>query len=1334
MKLTQYKHIALLLYMLLLKTTYGLAVTAFFKQYDVTDGLFNNQARSIIEMPDHRILVQTEGMFNLYDGNSFKQLEYDKTKTISLQSFLNVNSYFDRQQHLWIKDNHNLFVIDTRTYKFLRPSDFFQTSGIHSVFENFFIDTDGNAWITTEDCKLYFYDFHHRAHLIFHIPRSTTRANHIVVTDIVKANSRYYIFTSDGWMRCLDKSRTKVLYCQRIETQKLGFRIQAHILNNRFILIRRCNGLFKYDVISHTMSLIIKNTNISEFFCCNNGEVWVSSSSGIYHLDRNQKIISKLDDIKESRLGRTIRDSWLGLTIDYQGGLWLCSFNNGVMYYNSKSAMTSSYKNSSADADANSFRSIINYDNNHVYAASFNGLFLFNRFTHTYTNIGGKLSHIKGKSITKDSKGNLWIATYQEGLYCYHPASGAVNLYGTEFSKDGTDFSFCEEAGNGVYLVCYDKNRLALFYPATNKYHLISDKFQKLYDYRYMVCACRISDGFIIGTQNGLFFYNTRDDKVDFKKFAILDNNKYSNKCNYIITDRTGRIWVGTQNGLLCYDEHRKSLRRYSSTDGLPNSCVQSMVEDKRGNMWITTTNGMVKMTSVGGEMKFLTLDKQDGIYESCFNERSLCSVKDILYFGTTNGIYEVNPARVSFPKTYLIPCITDIFMHSSESTLNGLENIKEITNRLSRSNELRLHYDENFITIGISALNYLFPSHTIYRYQLEGIDQHPINVGGKEGKISVSYTSLPPGNYKFVVQAAIFGQPWGKPVTIDIHIAPPFWLSWWAILIYVIVTLSISLYILNEYIKFRNSKLELEQKERARLEREKLDEMKFRFFTNISHEFRTPLTLIITPLQTLLSRTDIPKEVCHTLDVIQRSAHSLNALVTQLLDFRSLENHGEVLQPSMIQIGTLLNSVKKTFDEMAKERNIHFTVTGNAFNASFCLDLPKMQKIINNLLSNAFKFTGDGGRITLKADIDDQKNTLKLSVQDSGIGIRNEDIDNIFNRFYQGENVAPNSPLNTGSGIGLNLVKGYVDLHQGKISVNSEEGKGTCFNIEIPNHLQTNHIEKDVLREDNKVMNNTIDTEPTSITDNHKVRLLIVEDNTDFRDFMTETLGTIYHIDTASDGMEAIEMLQDIDSELIISDVMMPKMNGFQLCSNIKNDFKLSHIPVILLTAENSDEGREDGYKSGADSYITKPFNMNVLQVRINQLLEQREQRKKLFSKEVNVSPKEITISPLDEKIMSKAIECIEKNINNADYGVEAFSRDMAMERSNLYRKMLAIVGKTPSEFIRSIRLKRAAQLLKTKNYSVLDVSVMVGFNTMKYFTQHFKEEFGVTPSQYKE
>lgn len=1333
MNIAKYLSYPLVLCILLFKMTSSVAVTAVFRQYDVSNGLFNNQARTVIEMPDHRILVQTEGMFNLYDGCSFKELEYDKTQTTSIQSFLNTNHYFDRQHHLWVKDNHNLYVIDTRTYKILRPSDFLKGSGIESDLNNFFMDSDGNAWMTTVDYKLYFYDFHHPAHLVLRTPKPLTKANHISITDIVEANGRYFIFDSNGWMRCLDKKHLRTLYVQQMETPKLGFRLQARVLNNQCILIRKGEGLFKYNIISRTLSLIIKDTEISEFFCSKNGDVWISCSSGVFHLNRNLKIESKIDVIKESKLGKTMKDSWLGLTTDYQGGLWLCSFNNGVMYYNSKSAISSIYKNNMTDTDANSFRSIMNYDNHHIYALSFNGLYLFNRLTHSYVNVGGLLSNIKGKSMIKDSKGNLWISAYQQGLYCYNPRSGAVSHYGMEITKEGTDFSFCEEIGNGIYLVCHDKNRLALFYPSINKYHLISDKFPKLYDYRYMVCACKISSGYLIGTQNGLFFYNVHNDSVDFNRFAIINNNRYSNKCNCIITDRAGRIWVGTQNGLLCYDENRHYLKRYSSADGLPNSCIQSLAEDKYGNMWITTTNGMAKMSFTGGLLHILVLDKQDGIYESNFHERSFCFVNEMLYFGTTNGIYEVNPSKVKFPRTRLSPCITNIFMHRSETTLNGLENMKDITDRLTIDHEIHLKYDENFITIGISALNYLFPSHTVYRYQLEGIDKHPINLGGKDGKISVSYTSLPPGNYRFVVQTAMFGQPWSKPVAINIHIAPPFWLSWWAILIYAITAVGIAIHIIQVYINFKNSKIELEQKEKARLEREKLDEMKFRFFTNISHEFRTPLTLIITPLQTILSCNDLTKELRSKLNVIQRSANSLNALVTQLLDFRSLENKGEVLQLSTIQIGALLKSVQNTFSEMAKERKIDFIVTGNAFDSTFCLDLPKIQKIINNLLSNAFKFTNDGGKISLNADIDDENQTLTLSVQDSGIGIKNEDIGNIFNRFYQGEYSAPNSPLNTGSGIGLNLVKGYVDLHKGKIDVSSEECKGTCFKIEIPNcHLETKEMKERNVTEETKDIDSS-NLESTAAVNGSKLNLLVVEDNHDFREFMTQTLENVYHVFAVDNGVEAMKILHDIEPDLIISDVMMPKMNGFQLCRNVKNDFKLSHIPIVLLTAESSDTGRENGYKSGADSYITKPFNMNVLRARINQLIEQREQRKKRFNSDVLIDPKDITISPLDEKFMSKAMECIKKNMNNADYGVEAFSSDMAMERSNLYRKMQAVVGKTPSEFIRSIRLKRAAQLLKTKNYSVLDVSVMVGFNTMKYFTQHFKEEFGVPPSQYK-
>lgn len=1332
MKIVKHLYISLFLCLSLFSAAHCSAATAFFKQYDVSNGLFNNQARCVIEMPDHRMLVQTEGMFNLYDGRSFKELEYDRTKTVSVQSFINVNSYFDRQHRLWVKDFHNLYVIDTRNYKFLSPSDFLKASRIKVELENFFIDTDGNAWLMTVDYKLYFYDFKHPARLILRLPKPSTRADHVVVTDVVKLGNRYHLFMSNGILACLDGSRTRMLYRQRVETKTNGFRLHARILNSNTLLVRKCAGLYKFDVRTRRMQLVI-GPNVSEFHCCKNGEVWASCDSGLIHLDKHLRLVSRINVIKESKLGKRIKDSWLGITVDHQGGVWLCSFNNGVMYYNPRAAMTSLYRNASANtAESNSLHSIVRYNDNMLFALSYNGLYVFDRRTHAFTSVGGMLGDVKGKSMIKDSKGYLWIATGNKGIICYHPLTGEVHKYGSAADKTGTDFNFCEEVGDGIYLVCYARNRLALFCPATNRYHLISDKYQKLYDYRCMVCACRVRGGFIIGTQNGLFFYDVRRDVADFKRFAALDGNKYSNKCNCIITDRQGRVWVGTQNGLLCYDEGRRMLRRYSSADGLPNSCIQSMTQDSNGNLWITTTNGMAKMRTDGNRVRILTLDKQDGIFECCFNERSLCAAAGMLYFGTTNGVCEVDLQKVKFPRMMLTPCVTDLFVHSNEMSRNGLENNMNITDRITADREVHLNYDENFITIGISALNYLFPSHTIYRYQLKDIDPHPICVSGRDGKISVSYTSLSPGDYRFVVQAAMYGQSWGKPVTIRIHIAPPFWLSWWAILIYVLVTAGIILYVLNVYIRFRRSKLELEQKERARLERENLDEMKFRFFTNISHEFRTPLTLIITPLQTLLARRDIPNEVARTLKVIQRSAHSLNALVTQLLDFRSLENHGETLRPTVVQVGALLSSVEKTFGEMARERGIEFSVTGNAFNVTFCLDLPKMQKIINNLLSNAFKFTHNGGSINLNADISEQQH-LMLSVSDTGIGIKRDDINSIFNRFYQGDAVAPNSPLNTGSGIGLNMVKGYVELHHGTVSVDSEVGKGTRFNIDIPGNHPDAQAEDDVDDKTSVTAEPTGDENSIIENDSRKVSLLIVEDNPDFRNFMEDTLKDTYHIDTAGDGVETMRMLHDIEPDLIISDVMMPKMNGFQLCANVKNNFKLSHVPVILLTAENSDQGREDGYKSGADSYIIKPFNMNVLRTRICQLLEQREQRRKRFNNEVDVNPKEITITPLDEKFMSKALACVERNINNADYGVEAFSSDMAMERSNLYRKMQAIIGRTPSEFIRSIRLKRAAQLLKTKEYSVLDVSVMVGFNTMKYFTRHFKEEFGVTPSQYR-
>ena len=629
------------------------------------------------------------------------------------------------------------------------------------------------------------------------------------------------------------------------------------------------------------------------------------------------------------------------------------------------------------------------------------------------------------------------------------------------------------------------------------------------------------------------------------------------------------------------------------------------------------------------------------------------------------------------------------------------------------------------------SALDYDTPQHTRYRYRLDGVDKGWNHTADPSGICTATYTSLTPGTYTLQVQAAMGYGPWGDAGEWEIAVSPPLWKTWWAYCVYVLIAIGILYYVIELYIADKRSRMVAEQEAMKRQKEQHLDELKFRFFTNISHEFRTPLALIITPLELLIRNTG-DQGLKGQLEKILGNAKDLLRLVNQLLDFRRLEQKGEQLKPSSVNIKEFIEGGVRPFEDLARERHVELVCECQFTNEDiFRLDAQKMTRVMNNLLSNALKFTPEGGIITVWAGWQETATEtetpagIRITVSDTGTGIKPEDLENIFTRFYQSDS-PQSSGMNTGSGIGLHLVKGYVDLHKGDIRVESKVGKGTTFTITLPWPEQ-------------QATAATVSQPPSEAkeyahgkTGEKDVTLLVAEDNEQFRTFMKDLLGHDYHVLTAADGQEGLDMARNYNPDLIISDVMMPRMDGYEFCRHIKTDMKCSHIPFILLTAKNSSESRSGAYEAGADSFIAKPFDIDVLNSRIHQLLEQRERRIASFKEETRIDPKEITITSLDEKLIRKALECIEKNMDNTEYNVEALSADMGIERTSLYRKMQAIAGQTPTEFMRTVRLKRAAVLLEKGQYTVQEISWMVGFNTPRYFSSYFKEMFGVTPSQY--
>lgn len=648
----------------------------------------------------------------------------------------------------------------------------------------------------------------------------------------------------------------------------------------------------------------------------------------------------------------------------------------------------------------------------------------------------------------------------------------------------------------------------------------------------------------------------------------------------------------------------------------------------------------------------------------------------------------------------------------------------------LDKVRKIVLDHKQNIFTVELATDNYILPSKTQYLYRLDELGDEWLSLAA--GTNRITFTNLSHGSYTLSVRAINSDGFQGTDVAqLSIIVRPPFWLSWWAYLCYSLVVVVALWFARRLLLNREREKFHIQQMEQEAAKNEEVNQMKFRFFTNISHELRTPLTLIISPLEELLVKeSDEARKT--VLQLMYRNARRLLALVNQLLDFRKGEMSGHQLSLSEGDIVSYIREICNSFLLMADNKHIQFSFFSGVECFPMAFDADKVGKIVMNLLSNAFKYTPDGGRVTVMMEyIEEENEWMEIKVSDTGIGIPDADKQHIFERFYQAAHKGMEET--TGNGIGLSLVHDFVQLHGGSVEVFDNIGAGTVFVVRLPvRHVDVAAVLPEplvVLPESEK----TTEAMAEQTSRKEFPLLLVVDDNADFRMFMQHSLELQYRVKLASDGEEAWNMMQDELPDLVISDVMMPVMDGIELCRRIKADKRTAYMPVILLTARQAVEATVKGLEIGADDYVTKPFNMMVLVLRIRKLIEQSRYRHATHAV-IDPTPSDIVITSLDEKLIEKAIKYVEDNISRSNFSVEELSRGLGMSRVHLYKKLLQITGKTPIEFIRVIRLKRAAQLLRESQLHVSEVAYEVGFNSPRYFSRYFKEEFGMLPSEYQE
>lgn len=767
--------------------------------------------------------------------------------------------------------------------------------------------------------------------------------------------------------------------------------------------------------------------------------------------------------------------------------------------------------------------------------------------------------------------------------------------------------------------------------------------------------------------------------------------------------------------GLNRYDADKESFTSFDISDGLPRNTIKGLLSDEQGNIWISSSQGLSKFNPKTRTSTNYTVE--DGLASNAFAAYSYCMLSDgYMMFGGNNGITMFHPSDIRINEVLPKLSITDLKVNNTSITSYGEES--PLKQHISKVKELTLRHDQSVFSFDFVAMSYISQEQNEYKYMLEGFDSQWNDVKHKH---SATYTNLNPGSYIFKVKASNNDGLWNDTITsVKVNVLPPVWRTWWAYLSYVILFLSL-LYLV---IHIRSSRL-------ADKRTHELDMLKINFFANVSHEFRTPLTLILSPLEELLKNSNISEE-SSSLRMMHRNTQRLLTLVNQLLDFQKIGSGEIKFRPSVVEIVSFARDISQSFANSSIKSNIDFTFNSNVSECYMSLDSRKTENLLFNLLSNAFKYAPEGGKVSIDLILQDgEERSLIIKVRDNGPGIDVTNHENIFKKFFRAENVS--NTTFTGSGIGLFLVKEYVELHKGSIAVDSCLGEGACFIVKFPIYDGLEFIESEqhccITEASHSVEEDCLDDVKRK---SNKPLLLLVEDNSDFRQFLKGSLSQSFKVIEAVNGIEGWNLVSKYIPDLVISDVMMPIMDGNELCAKIKTDQRTSHIPVILLTAQSAEQHLLAGFESGADQFVSKPFSLSVLEFRIASLLKQRQKLQQSFSKKIEVNPSDIVVTSIDEKFVIQALEFIEKNISNTKLSVEDLSRELDISRVHLYRKVSAITGKSPSDFIRSIRLKRAAQLLETSKLSIAEVAYQVGFSNPKYFTKCFKAEFDMIPSAY--
>lgn len=933
----------------------------------------------------------------------------------------------------------------------------------------------------------------------------------------------------------------------------------------------------------------------------------------------------------------------------------------------------------------------------------------------------------------QDSKGNLWFGSYQGGISYYDSRNKrfrSISLMGQSNLDVRTIY---EDAQHNIW-VGYSGG-IVVLNPLTMKIiqHYNTDNSELHSDFIRSIAQDE-KGRFWIGTfGDGLGIYTPNLQKI--KTFTQRDGF-CSNTINQIIQDKQKRMWIGTGEGLVCFlSTDELNYKTYQRKDGLINTNICAITEDKKGNIWFSNNKGISCYVTNKG--CFYNYDHSDDVPAGSFSSSCVTQSKNgQIYFGSINGVCCFNPDITMNEQPAPAAVVTEMKILGR---LSNLENNDMIIN-LSKGQNVELSHAQNSFGLTFNVQNYSLVNQVEYVYMLKGLENSWYTVNENN---SVTFRNIPPGKYEFLIKARIHNQKWPEEATsLTIRINPPLWLTWWAKLIYILVSISITYLILHAYKK----KLDLESlytlEKKNHEQEQELNQERLRFYTNITHELRTPLTLILGPLEDMQKEASLPAKQAQKLSVIHQSALRLLNLINQILEFRKTETQNKKLCVSKGNIAPLIYEIGLKYKELNQNTKIDFRIQIEKEEMFLFFDKEIITIVLDNLISNAIKYTEQGCvTLSLHQTMRNEVAYTEIKVSDTGYGISAEALPHIFDRYYQesGKHQA------SGTGIGLALVKNLVTLHEGEIRAESIQNEGSTFYISLlTDNIYPNALHADSTEPVQEEMNQNTELEYSqeATLDTSKPILLIVEDNEEIQKYIVESFTDSFEVITANNGEEGKQQALSRIPDIVVSDIMMPVMDGITLCKQLKDDVRTSHIPIILLTAKDSLQDKEEGYEVGADSYLTKPFSASLLRSRINNLLDSRKKLVAQFQaqstpgSQIDLSEKRIVIaealSKLDNEFIEKITLLIEENLSSEKIDINYLSDKMCMSGSTLYRKMKALTGLSTNEYIRKVKMKNAERLLLEGKFNISEIAYKVGINSTGYFRQCFKEEFGLSPSDY--